>query len=137
MFGLSSEVVKPGCSLRDIIQHRKDCGSFEGDVDKYCDDIRGAYRSGQPTQTVVRTPSGRWMQVINQPLKKGGWLSTIEDVTEQRLGEERNARLASYDTLTDLPNRASFHNHLREVLEQRIKDQQIAVLFLIPTSSSR
>ena len=130
MFGLSSEVVKPGCSLRDTIQHRKDCGSFEGDVDKYCDEIRGAYKSGQPTQTVVRTPSGRWMQVVNQPLKKGGWLSTIEDVTEQRLGEERNARLASYDTLTDLPNRASFHNHLREALEQRIPDQQIALLFL-------
>lgn len=70
------------------------------------------------------------MQVVNQPLKKGGWLSTIEDVTEQRLGEERNARLASYDTLTDLPNRASFHNHLREALEQRIPGQQIALLFL-------
>lgn len=130
MFGLSSEVVKPGCSLRDIIQHRKDCGSFEGDVDKYCDELRGAYKSGEPSQTVVRTPSGRWMQIVNQPLKEGGWVSTIEDVTEQRLGEERNARLASYDTLTDLPNRASFHNHLREALEQRTADQQIALLFL-------
>jgi PAS domain-containing protein len=33
MFGLSPEVVKPGCHLRDMILHRKELGSFSGDVD--------------------------------------------------------------------------------------------------------
>jgi PAS domain-containing protein len=33
MFGLSPEVAKPGCSLHDLIAHRKDVGSFSGDVD--------------------------------------------------------------------------------------------------------
>jgi PAS domain-containing protein len=33
MYGLSPNVVKPGCSLRDLIAHRKETGSFKGDVD--------------------------------------------------------------------------------------------------------
>ena len=35
MYGLSAEVVKPGCSFRDIIAHRKATGSFTGDVEQY------------------------------------------------------------------------------------------------------
>ena len=39
MYGLSTAVVKPGAYFRDVIQHRADTGSFDGDVDSYCDDI--------------------------------------------------------------------------------------------------
>ena len=35
MYGLSAEVVKPGCSFREVIAHRKETGSFDGDVDHY------------------------------------------------------------------------------------------------------
>ena len=35
MYGLSAEIVKPGCSFREIIEHRKATGSFAGDVDQY------------------------------------------------------------------------------------------------------
>ena len=31
MYGLSAEVVKPGCSFRELIAHRKVCGSLIGD----------------------------------------------------------------------------------------------------------
>ena len=40
MFGVSREVVKPGCTLRDLIQHRKDIGTFHGDVEQHCNTIR-------------------------------------------------------------------------------------------------
>ena len=36
MFGVSPDVVKPGCHLRDLILHRQQLGSFVGDVDAYC-----------------------------------------------------------------------------------------------------
>jgi PAS domain-containing protein len=39
MYGLSREVVKPGCTFRDLIRHRKMTGSFHGDVERYCDDV--------------------------------------------------------------------------------------------------
>ncbi len=130
MFGISPDTIKPGCLLRDIIQHRKETGSFSGDVDNYCQVIREAYRLGQVTHNLVNIPDGRWMQVVNQPLAEGGWVSTIEDVTEKRRAEERTIKLAHYDTLTDLPNRALFLRRLEEEMSQCDEDNRLAVLFL-------
>src|SRR2546423_12552719 len=130
MFGLSSDVVKTGCKLRDVIQHRKDAGTFFGDVDEYCDRIREASKTQQRTQNTVSSPDGRWLQVVNQPLAEGGWVSTIEDVTERRLAEQRTVRLALFDTLTELPNRASFLRHLGHQLEECSDQSKVAVLFL-------
>ena len=48
MYGLSPKVVQPGCTLHQLIRHRKDTGGFTGDVEQYCADIRAAVakRSG-------------------------------------------------------------------------------------------
>src|SRR4029078_9566033 len=35
MYGLSAEVIKTGTSLREIIEHRRETGSFIGDADEY------------------------------------------------------------------------------------------------------
>jgi diguanylate cyclase (GGDEF)-like protein len=130
MFGLSSDTVKPGCLLRDLVQHRKETGSFSGDVDAYCRVIKDACKTGQVSQNLAMVSDGRWMQVVNQPLAEGGWVSTIEDVTEQRRSEERIIRLAHYDTLTDLPNRTLFLRRLEEEMHQCSEDNRLAVLFL-------
>ena len=36
MYNLSPQIVRPGCSLHELMQHRKDTGLFSGDVDAYC-----------------------------------------------------------------------------------------------------
>jgi diguanylate cyclase (GGDEF)-like protein/PAS domain S-box-containing protein len=130
MFGLSSEIVKEGCKFRDLIQHRKDTGSYVGDVDAYCDSVRQCQKSAQRMESTIETTDGRWIQVINQPLPEGGWVATIEDVTEQRLSEQRTEYLAKYDPLTNLPNRASFLHHLDLELGKCSDERQLAVLFL-------
>jgi diguanylate cyclase (GGDEF)-like protein len=130
MFGLSPDAIKPGRLLRDIVQFRKENGSFSGDVDEYCKVIREACRLGEVTQTIASIPDGRWMQVVNRPLSEGGWVSTIEDVTEQRRSEERTIKLAHYDTLTDLPNRALLLKRLEEEISRCDDTSQLAVLFL-------
>jgi diguanylate cyclase (GGDEF)-like protein len=126
MFGLSPDTIKPGYLLRDLIQHRKETGSFSGDVDEYC----SLFRKAEVTQSLISTPDGRWMQVVKRPLAEGGWVCTMEDVTEQRRSEERTIRLAHYDTLTDLPNRALFLKRLEEEMCQCGESNQLAVLFL-------
>src|SRR6201999_111731 len=57
-------------------------------------------------------------------------LGVVEDVTERKRADERIARLASYDSLTDLPNRMLFRQRLDEALKWVRKGDRIAVLYL-------
>jgi diguanylate cyclase (GGDEF)-like protein len=125
MYGLSREVVKPGCTFRALLLHRKKTGSFRGDVEHYCDEM--LRNSTNSTTMVVDTPDGRLIQIKNEPVAGGGWLATHEDVTERARAEERIAHLAHFDTLTDLPNRVSFH----EYVERRLSNEdRFAILYI-------
>ncbi len=57
-------------------------------------------------------------------------LSVVEDVTERKRADERIARLASYDSLTDLPNRVLFRQRLEEALQGARRGDRVAVLYL-------
>jgi diguanylate cyclase (GGDEF)-like protein len=128
MYGLSADVIKPGCSFREVIAHRKQTGSFDGDVDRYVDLVLRDI--GQRNAMVITTPHGRSIQIVNEPLADGGWVATHEDVTERHRVEERITHLAHYDALTDLPNRALFHEQLKRELPHIAPDRQLAVLYI-------
>src|ERR1041385_413516 len=93
MYALSPEVVRTGCTLRQLIQHRKDTGLFSGDVDAYCQKIIDGIRAGGGKKYAAYVPAsdGRIVLAKNDPMPNGGWISTHEDVTEQRRAEEERA----------------------------------------------
>jgi hypothetical protein len=93
MYKLSPQVVRPGCTLRELIQHRKDTGLFSGDVDAYCKTIIEGVRSGKSSGIYVPASDGRIVLAKNEPLPGGGWVSTHEDVTEQRHAEQERAAI--------------------------------------------
>jgi diguanylate cyclase (GGDEF)-like protein len=130
MFGLSPDVAKPGCTMYELISHRKETGSFSGNVGEFCASIRRNVALGKITHQIVDTADGRAIQIINQPLEAGGWVATIEDVTERKRSDEKIVRLAHYDALTDLPNRVLFREQLESALKKVQPDQQLAVLYI-------
>ena len=130
MFGLSPDVAKPGCTMQRLIAHRKETGSFDGDVDEFCDAIIQKVWLGKATRQLTQAPGGRAIEIINRPLRGGGWVATIEDITERTRADEKIAHLAHYDGLTNLPNRVLFRERLEQALEAVRPGEQLAVLYI-------
>jgi diguanylate cyclase (GGDEF)-like protein len=128
MFGLSSDVAKPGCHLRDLIAHRQQLGSFVGDVDTYCAKFLDPTKH-EVQDTVVPIPDGRMIRLIYKRSPDGGWATTLEDVTERRRFEAKIEHLAHYDALTGLPNRTLFQRHAETLLAQHA-ERQFAILYI-------
>jgi methyl-accepting chemotaxis protein len=91
MYKVSPKIVRPGCSLRELITHRKETGLFSGDVESYCQKILEGAAKGQRTQAYVQASDGRNVLAKNEPLPDGGWVSTHEDITEQHRAEQERA----------------------------------------------
>jgi len=93
MYNLSPRVVKPGCTLRQLIVHRKETGLLTGDPDQYYREILDSIRTGKNTKWTITANDGRIVHAMNHPMPDGGWVSTHEDVTDRLLLErERNDR---------------------------------------------
>ena len=81
-----------------------------------------ATRDGHPLQAEVR-----WQ--VEQADGGRMLIAVARDVTERRLAQQRLKHLASYDSLTGLPNRTLFFQTLHETIEvARDKELRVAVL---------
>jgi diguanylate cyclase (GGDEF)-like protein/PAS domain S-box-containing protein len=86
MYGLSADVVKPGCHLRDLIVHRNELGLIQVEVDEYCDRILEHAARGETL--TLQSADGRSIQIAHRPLSDGGWVATHEDITERTRQEK-------------------------------------------------
>jgi diguanylate cyclase (GGDEF)-like protein/PAS domain S-box-containing protein len=92
MYSLSPEVVKPGCTLRQLVEHRRELGLFTGNPEEYCRGILESVAQGDSSTLTTELADGRSVEVINRPMPGGGWVVTHEDVTERKRAEMRIAR---------------------------------------------
>ncbi|HEU5273340.1 MAG TPA: PAS-domain containing protein [Xanthobacteraceae bacterium] len=97
MYGLSSEAVKPGITLRQMVETRRESGTFHEDPEPYCLRIIDDMAGGEAHSRHIESPDGRVVCVTSHPIAGGGWVAMHEDVTErhraQQQAEQAHARL--------------------------------------------
>jgi methyl-accepting chemotaxis protein len=119
MYNLSPDVVKPGCTLRELIEHRKATGLLIRDPEKYMRDILDSVAQGTMSHQVAEAGDGRMMRTVNQPTPEGGWVSTHEDITEMRTLERQRDEMATRDSRRALVDAAisAFRARMNTVLQ--------------------
>ncbi|GLH78101.1 GGDEF domain-containing protein [Bradyrhizobium sp. SSBR45G] len=117
LLGLSSDVIKPGIHLGEVVAHCKARGAFDGDVTDFCADVLDRANAGGTSQMVAEGSRGRFFNVIDKPLASGGWVTTIEDISERRrLEQERDRNHAFLRTIIDhIPS----HIMVKDVRDRR------------------
>ena len=83
MYNLQRDVVKPGITLFQLIEHRTECGSFKGDTNQYYAQLRNDIAMGYTTRKSIETPDGHTIDIVTRPIADGGWVVTHEDTTEK------------------------------------------------------
>ncbi|HEY0327559.1 MAG TPA: EAL domain-containing protein [Rhodopseudomonas sp.] len=120
-----------GISLLEIFERRKAIGDFKGDPKAVYSETLAIIRAGKPSIKIdENSTSGRVVRITEQPLSGGGWVATLEDITEWRQAQDQIAHLAHHDPLTNLPNRAKFHEALQRVLTSSRSGDRFAVLYV-------
>jgi methyl-accepting chemotaxis protein len=98
MYGLSSDLVKPGCALAEVIHERFKTGSLDRNPAEYCAELVAAMAAGETISFVTEAANGLAISVVNRPIPVGGyWIETHDDITERRLAERKSASLAAQE----------------------------------------
>jgi diguanylate cyclase (GGDEF)-like protein len=129
MYGLNFDQVRPGTTLRRIVEYRVANGECGGKkVEEVLESIRRSMAG--PSQFVSRLANGRCIAVSTQRMADGGVVTTHQDITEQRRAEAKIVHMALHDTLTDLPNRALLNERLEYALT-RVKCGEIIAMHML------
>jgi diguanylate cyclase (GGDEF)-like protein/PAS domain S-box-containing protein len=107
------------------------------DPDRFVEQFDKIYSDPLATTTeIIELKDERLYEQYSQPqFMEGvpvGRVCCFRDITERNLAEEKLRYYALHDTLTDLPNRVQFMNHLRQAVERAEGNPyaKFAVLFL-------
>jgi diguanylate cyclase (GGDEF)-like protein len=130
IYRLPDDMLKPGTLLEDILgwlfDHGMSSGENRDDYIRWRKDViaRGEYGKN------IHQLYGRTILMQHHPMKDGGWVSTHEDITEQKQQEERIQYLARHDALTELPNRVRFIEELATLEAALARGEKAAVLHI-------
>ena len=104
LMALPAEVLV-GMSLLDLFRLRKSIGKFDHDPDQVFADVRSNAAAGKVVSHAVESCDGRALRVTNRPVAGGGWVATIEDMTELKSFEAERERQRQFlnDVLDNVP----------------------------------
>lgn len=89
MYGLSPEMVKPGTTFREILEHRIANDTYAGeDHENYIRERLEAVSERTRSVKYQQLGDGRFIAIAHAPIAGGGWVATHEDITEQKQAEQ-------------------------------------------------
>ena len=124
--GLPANVLKKA-ALLDIVQARKS-GVNTQDPEEFSAQVMNAARDGRLLSKVVERKDGRIIRAVTQPMHDGGWVATLEDITEWQKAQAQIFHMARHDALTNLPNRTLFRERLEAALLRIGRNERVGVL---------
>jgi PAS domain S-box-containing protein len=99
IYGLSPDIVKPGATLAQIVQHRAEAGGLDRDAAQYSSDLMNIMSSGKSLSFVTELPDGRAVAVVNRTIPGGKyWLGTHHDITERRKAERKSTLISEQES---------------------------------------
>ena len=124
ILGLDPSQVREGLTLRQLLELRNQPivspDLLERTVDQEIEIFRARISHADEIISNERFWAGRAIAVNHNRLPDGGWVTTVEDVTERKRIERQIVHLALHDPLTDLNNRSSFNEQFESRLQAKI-----------------
>jgi methyl-accepting chemotaxis protein len=124
MYRLPRNVIKPGCSLHDVISTRIASGSLTRDPERYRAELVTAMKEGRTLSSIVENSNGQAISVVNRPIAGSGyWVGTHDDITDRLHAERKSALLAEQEARRTaieaaiLAFRQSVESSLRTVID--------------------
>ena len=117
MFNLPEGFVRPGMSVRDVINKSHELGNYRHrNITAY--ELYDTYVQTLKAGDLVvhrHLADGRMIKITHERTAEG-WVAIYEDITERHRAEQSIAHMARHDALTDLPNRVLFRERMAEGL---------------------
>jgi PAS domain S-box-containing protein len=86
-------------TLLEIVQARK-TGVKTQSPEEFAAQVMGAVRQGKRLTMVVERLDGRTIRAVSQPMPDGGWVATLDDITEWQKAQAQIFHMARHDALT-------------------------------------
>jgi diguanylate cyclase (GGDEF)-like protein/PAS domain S-box-containing protein len=131
MYGLSADQMRPGTTLRTILEARVAAGSSPAAAQEYIETRIAEVTRNEPYYAVNELRDGRVVAVTHRPIDAGGWVAIHQDITDSRRDEERVAFMAHHDLLTGIANRTTFMEKLEEAGARLRRGQETFTVFML------
>ena len=129
--GLARDLVKPGVTLRAILEARAAGSGGPLHADNYVEDRLAQIRKGEPYDIEIAMCDGSVLAVNHRPMPDGGWVAIHHDITAQKRAETQITYMARHDDLTSLANRAVLLEKMEEELARARRHGSKFTLFIL------
>jgi diguanylate cyclase (GGDEF)-like protein/PAS domain S-box-containing protein len=116
MYGLAPDQVRPGTTVRSILEARVAAGGSPEDGKAYIQQTEEMIRRREPYYDEVELRDKRIMALHYQPMEGGGWVAVHQDITARKRAETQIAYIAHHDGLTGIANRTVLLERMNEAL---------------------